>query len=1184
MYSRKLPMPIRIRNRKRAEPSKDHSPFRRRRRMVVFFLFAILIAFLIAPLVISKTPLRSWAIARITSDLNGTVEVGSASISWFSSITLREVEISDPHGSLIATVRKVTTSEPLWHFLFDSRNLGLIQIDAPEIHVHFENGTSNVENLIANWLNHESPNHMELPKVQVEIVDGKLHVDEEPNSNSCLLEIDQATLGMSPDSARNLLVDLKAKLHSGQRSGQVTVCMGTASVVDVFADGNLQVSLEGLPLGGVQAAVTHYLPSVAELQGDVSGHLNLTWGRKGKTLQYHGESDLRAEKLQFAGDAIHPDRLLLEQARFTSTLRYQDGHLQIDDLFFDSSLGSASLKGGVELRSLQRSLVELARQRPRGQLECSGSVDLAAIMNTLPNCLQVRDGVRLESGQLTWDLNSLSNAPGNSKLRGTLQTTDIAGWRGQQRIHWKSPIRAQLNLTQSLDGIRIQKLLAQSTFLSIEANGDESAGSFAAQGDLGRFKHQFHGLFDLADTELNGRAELRLNWNRSPQDQFQVTGIMKTGAIQIRLGEWHLLQEPSISARYSLAGAPFESPPRLTNARLDLDLGNDRYAVSLTQPISFTPKIAVRLFIEGSGDIAANRERILRPTGSEFPLMHGNAAFESAILVAQDRVEFSDTRMELNQFSLASPYNRFPYTTATLSGQGRFDFANRSLVVEQTKLQAGKDVISTKQLTVDLASDTIEADGNLRFRGRIAPWHRLFTSHVRQDVLDGMADGSVVLSTSDHVATFDARIKINDAKWIRSTSHLGLTDRVNGPQKVVWNEPQVETLASGRFENQSRILTLDSFDLRTDSASVHSSGSLQLSQDPIVNLKGEFGYDLDRLTNILNRHWSDQIQLTGRSNRGFTLRGPLWSTAHQTRLTSLGSHNNLRTNSIVSPDLAATFGVNWQRANVYGLRLGETNLDARLHQGVITLAPMTTSVGEGSLHLAPKIDLTGPIPTLVHGKQQVVSKAKITPELCQRWLKYVAPLLADATHAQADFSVMLQHAKLPMNNFWQGAVSGQLQIEEGQVGPGPLAKQILTLIQQIKTVAGGGQTAIFDSNRAWVRLPTQNVPFRLHNGRVRHQGLKMEFGDVTVTTTGWVAADERIQLAAEIPIQQTWVQKQRWLGGLQGQTLRIPIRGTLSQPRLDTRSLRQLTRQNVRGAAEGLLQQELDRQLKRLFQ
>ena len=99
------------------------------------------------------------------------------------------------------------------------------------------------------------------------------------------------------------------------------------------------------------------------------------------------------------------------------------------------------------------------------------------------------------------------------------------------------------------------------------------------------------------------------------------------------------------------------------------------------------------------------------------------------------------------------------------------------------------------------------------------------------------------------------------------------------------------------------------------------------------------------------------------------------------------------------------------------------------------------------------------------------------------------------------------------------------------------------------------------------------------DGRVEHQNFQIEIGDVIVRTSGYVGFDQSLGLVAEIPIRDKWVQRDKFLRGLKGQTLKIPIRGTLNKPQLDKRIIAWLGQQMIGSAAGGLLEDALDRGL-----
>jgi hypothetical protein len=80
-----------------------------------------------------------------------------------------------------------------------------------------------------------------------------------------------------------------------------------------------------------------------------------------------------------------------------------------------------------------------------------------------------------------------------------------------------------------------------------------------------------------------------------------------------------------------------------------------------------------------------------------------------------------------------------------------------------------------------------------------------------------------------------------------------------------------------------------------------------------------------------------------------------------------------------------------------------------------------------------------------------------------------------------------------------------------------------------------------------------------------------------------VGFDESISLVLSVPIQDRWIERQKLLAGLRGQSLQIPITGTLRQPRMDQSALANLSAQLLQGAAGQAVGNELNRALDKLF-
>jgi hypothetical protein len=164
-------------------------------------------------------------------------------------------------------------------------------------------------------------------------------------------------------------------------------------------------------------------------------------------------------------------------------------------------------------------------------------------------------------------------------------------------------------------------------------------------------------------------------------------------------------------------------------------------------------------------------------------------------------------------------------------------------------------------------------------------------------------------------------------------------------------------------------------------------------------------------------------------------------------------------------------------------------------------------------------------------------------------------------------------------------VAGQLAVHSVRVVPGPMAKQWVDLAQQIEAIAKKRDLASLAQRQPATLLSVedQQVNFRVVDGRVFHQGMQFQVGDVVMRTEGSVGFDETVSLVVHVPIQDRWIEGQALLVGLRGQSLSIPISGTLRNPRMDQSAVAGLSQQLLEGAAKQAIGGELNRALDKLF-
>jgi hypothetical protein len=195
----------------------------------------------------------------------------------------------------------------------------------------------------------------------------------------------------------------------------------------------------------------------------------------------------------------------------------------------------------------------------------------------------------------------------------------------------------------------------------------------------------------------------------------------------------------------------------------------------------------------------------------------------------------------------------------------------------------------------------------------------------------------------------------------------------------------------------------------------------------------------------------------------------------------------------------------------------------------------------------------------------------------------VAPLLANATQIDGQFTLDTTGGALPLSALTSGEAAGTLSIHHVKVRPGQSGLQVMGVIDQVKAIISR-QPFATPKDRVWVQMPEQAIPIKLAGGRAYHQNVTFQIGDATVQSSGSVGLnDESIDLVLQIPILPEWTKDQKLLAGLQGKSLKVPVRGSLSVMQLDSRVLTELASQIGGAALEGAIGGAIEDKVDDLF-
>jgi hypothetical protein len=352
-------------------------------------------------------------------------------------------------------------------------------------------------------------------------------------------------------------------------------------------------------------------------------------------------------------------------------------------------------------------------------------------------------------------------------------------------------------------------------------------------------------------------------------------------------------------------------------------------------------------------------------------------------------------------------------------------------------------------------------------------------------------------------------------------------------------------------------------------------------------------YDLAQVTPLLWPYVGKGIQLNGREQARFALAGQLLdSPGVELQTVGFSKDSALRTPGYPlgtalhwSRRVRAQLEFPWGGANVYGLPVGPGRLAATLGEGGIRVEPISLAVGEGQLTAAPNIRFDPEPAELTMPAGPVLTNVRISPEVSEAMLKYVAPILAGSTQSEGQFSLQLQGVRVPLGDTKKADSAGQLTVHSVRVVPGAMARPIVDLAQQIEALAKRRDPTALAARQpvTLLSIRDQQVNFRVVDGRVYHQNLEFQVGDVTVRSQGSVGLDETVSLTLQVPIQESWIAKEPLLAGLKGQSLSVPVAGTLTRPQLDQRAVASLSGQLIQNAAGQAVGGELNKAFDKLF-
>lgn len=1181
------------------------------------FLLALLgVGAFFAPSIVVSTGLWKSLLAQAAPPLAGKVEVGSLSLGWFAPIVIKDLTLLDAEGATLAQVASFRTERTLLELARNQTDLGKFIVDDPRVVITLRADGSNLEDLIAQFSPTKEPATLQAsPAFALELTRGTVELDDQVAGSQWQLSgVNAEFLWPSdPQLARTGKLTAALKRSGGEKAPQQPAGDIAAQLNWMpsapsdkspagLGSGIVKCQLTALPVEVAEGALRRYVADIRPA-GAVTGNAIYEW-KDDLQAQRVELTKLRSPQFSLTSPMyLTSDRLSTKIANLSGGLELNGQRVVVDKLLLESDLAafSASAEAEISTYDLSGILASLQSKKTNEGVEVSGEIDLAAVTRQLSATLRIRKDTRINDGLLQVSIKSGLQG-GDRAWQARIASTKLIAETSGRRFAWDQPIELTAAVRQAKGGFFIDKLTGTSNFARVEGEGTLDKGSLVAEADLDKLVTELGQFVDWTGIDLAGQLKANLQWERGAGSELAANADARVQNFELVAPGLLPWRESDLQIVAELTGqADGTGLTQLATANLSVISAADKLTARLQAPVAeISAKTNWPLAYNLQGDLGTWLPRLQ----SFVPLgkwqITGGIAVEGAGQFSATRVALEPTKVQLDRLSASGPGVFIQERVVKVDTQGVFDSSAGTFTSPETTLSSSAVAFRADNLQAAFGKSGVSVSGVIDYRGdlsRLSGWIG-DAKAPRTWQFGGQMTGRVEASVQQGIvqAAWNSEIE-NLAYATRPRPAAGQAGLAATPVattsgwQVAWQEPKVSLGGEGTYDPTKDALTLSSARLDSVALTVAATGSVdQLATRCMADLQGEISCDMVGVTEKLRPFLGETLAITGKEQRKFSVRGPLLlpakslSAEKETELrgdqpgtlVATGSQPKGAVGPLVADELTAEGGVAWQDAQYYGLVAGPASLEAQLKQGVVEIGPLDIPLSEGRLTATPRILLNEPQPYAVLDKGPLLDQVRISPELCRGWLKYVSPFLADVTRAEGKFSVSLEGAAVPLMSPSDSDIGGILAIHAAQVGPGPLATQYLGIAQQVRAIIDRRPVETLDPSKGWILLPEQQVEVRMVGQRVYHRGMTMTVKDISIQTEGSVGFDQSVNLVAVIPIQDKWVEQNKLLAGLKGQSLRIPVRGHISKPEFDQAPLAELTKQIVGSAAQGFLKGGLE--------
>ena len=1081
---------------------------------------ALLILIAMLPAIVSSDTIRPHVLQLVNQRIPGQLQIETWSLHWFGKIQIKGIVYDDRQNNLRARIADLNTSSGLFDLVLGSDNLGTVEVVEPHV-VYFvaaqaEPSESKDDKPASTppLAESQEDERAGIPAIfgQLKIINGSITAvlsDGDEILVAKNFKVDLSAPG--PEIPLTYQFDVNSGDGSGRMAGEGTFTLAPDDPLDIQrinSDSKIVIDRweleEVLKLFGSGTM----FPGA---KGRLNANLALT-GNPAQDLLLLG--DLSIPELNMYGGPLGSDNPVVSDIAIKLEVGATPNAISINDLTFTSSLAAGSARGIFDSEKNQR-------------LSASADLNLAEISRQVPGTIKLRQGTKITKGKMT--LSAKLNVAGNSAaFEGNARIDRIQGIRRKKKISWNKPVTANAIGELRPDGMQLKNLTLRSAFLNAEGQGNLENMKLRLAADINAALKEFRKFIELEQWDGSGELKLALDLkDKSNNIRQAVIGADLKRFFLVRDGKRILPKQDiqvdldtTLKIGQTLATTNLNQPKLMIESSIakgKISTAHASWNSASGMPDISGLKLNAILNLKQLSSVLRNLQALTPDTSLE-----GESNIQSSGTLEKGQLNLGSTAIEIRNFIYRKKKQTIREKRLFLATKGNLDFNGRSAYLAPIDIKGQAGTVQIPELKI---GDWADAQKDLRTLAKAD----LDLAKLIKTYGDFIPVPEKTQITGS--GKFDLDLDFSDPK----NQHLklkGLVSPFKLTSKTLPNisERKVTIDADVKRSPDGQHLKLENLNVNANALKLSADGRLdQTGKNKILEAQGSIAPDLKLVSDYLNKTVKTPIKIAGNRATPFSIKLVSKGNRWEDPLKHLNFAGGLYVDSI----------------DAYGLSLTPKDVPIRLVNASAN-ANLESPANGGSLALQPIIDMRREPYVLSFKKNiDILKEVKVTQGLVDNLLAALHPLFKNAVLPEGILGLNLKNFNWPLSEKGKNKASfaGTLKLNGIRINSTPLLAQLL---------------GIMGIKERELVLNDQFIDFEARNGRVTCTPLTLSAGEYEMTLNGSIGFDETIDFLARVPVTPKMVGKDAYRF-LQGTTIRVPIGGTASTPRINQSAVTRAT-------------------------